>query len=214
LEERVDGTATEAAEARKQSLEANERIISQLTALEQRLSALDDQLSLFKHTIDGAAKREQEIASSLEAINGRIADDKTRVDELFPRLALGEKANKDLGVLISLCVTRIKTVNVNAAEIARRLSDLETHVRSKTERLEERLNAADKPAQSANEIEKSIDDAATKPAEEADPVAAKAGVKDCAIIEGPRILAEAAPSETKAKQEDPSVGKPAEAHAT
>jgi predicted nucleic acid-binding Zn-ribbon protein len=181
-----------------------------LTALEQKLSALDDQLSLFKQTIDATTEREQGINSSIQDINSRIADDKTRVDELLPRLALGEKTYKDLGILISLCVNRIKTVNVNATDLARRLSDLETHVRSKAEQLGE--NIAGEAGQSADEIEKSIAGITAKPVEEAVPIAANG--KDVAILEEPATLAQASSSGANADREDRPVGSHAEQHAT
>ena len=60
------------------------------------------------------------------------------MEELFPRQALGEKALKDLGTLISFFVKRLKRVNASSTEIAMRLGDLESHFRSKVGQLEER----------------------------------------------------------------------------
>jgi chromosome segregation ATPase len=124
LEERADETATKIAGTQKQSLEENERIAARLAGLEQNLTALSDQLSLIKQTIDGATVREQDIKNSIEAIDSRIMNTQTRVDELFPRLVLGEKALKNLGTLISLFVKRLKRVNANSTEIVQRLGDL------------------------------------------------------------------------------------------
>src|SRR5438552_15211033 len=69
LEERADETATQIAGTQKQSLEENERIAARLAGLEQNLTALSDQLSLIKQTIDGVAIREQDIKNSMEAID-------------------------------------------------------------------------------------------------------------------------------------------------
>ena len=112
-----------------------------LTALsdqQQNLTALSDQLSLIKQTIDGAAIREQDIKNSVEAVSSRVLNTQTRVDELFPRLVLGEKAREDLATLIGLFVKRLKNLNANLTETAQRLSDLETEFRSKARQLEER----------------------------------------------------------------------------
>jgi chromosome segregation ATPase len=212
LEERVDASATQMAEAQKQSLEANARIVAQLAALEQSLTALSDQVSLVKQTVDGAAVREQDINNSIEAINSRIADCQTRVDGLFPRLTLGEKAHKDLGILISLCVNRIKKVNVNATEIARRLGDLESAFRSSAKPFEESAVLERKNGQSTGEIEKPIEDGTPKAAEAAVPIAAAAEGKNGG--EGSPSPAKESANEASAKGEDRSDSNRAEQHAT
>ena len=177
LEERADETATKIAGTQKQSLEANERIAARLAGLEQNLTALSDQLSLIKQTIDGATVREQDIKNSIEAIDSRIMNTQTRVDELFPRLALGEKALKDLGTLISLFVKRLKRVNANSTEIVQRLGDLESHFRLKFRQLEEPhssiLERKDGP--STSNIEDLIEAATPKAADGAIPTEANTG---------------------------------------
>ena len=138
LEERADETVTQMAGDQKQSLELTERIAAQLAGLEQNLRELSDRLSLIKQTIDGATLREQDTHNSIEAISSRVINTQQRVEELFPRQALGEKALKDLGTLIGFFVKRLKTVNASSTEIAMRLGDLESHFRSKLGQLEER----------------------------------------------------------------------------
>jgi len=91
LEQRADETATNMAGDQKQSLEQSERIAAQLAGLEQNLVELSDRLSLVKQTIDGTTLREQDTHSSIEAISSRIIATQQRVEELFPRQALGEK---------------------------------------------------------------------------------------------------------------------------
>jgi len=138
LEERADETATHLAGTQKQSLEQTERITAQLAGLEQNLMELSDRLSSIKQTIDGATLREQDTHSSIEAISSRVINTQQRVEELFPRQALGEKALKDLGTLIGFFIKRLKTVNASSTEIALRLGDLESHFRAKLGQLEER----------------------------------------------------------------------------
>jgi chromosome segregation ATPase len=138
LEQRADETATHMAGDQKQSLEHTERIAAQLAGLEQNLMELSDRLSLIKQTIDGATSREQDTHNSIEAVSSRVINTQQRVEELFPRQALGEKALKDLGTLISFFVKRLKRVNASSTEIAMRLGDLESHFRSKVGQLEER----------------------------------------------------------------------------
>src|SRR5262249_5329040 len=62
-----------------------------------------------------------------------------QVDELFPRLELGEKARTDLGTLIGLFVRQLKRVNMNSAETALRVAELE-RLRTKGTGLEQRLS--------------------------------------------------------------------------
>jgi chromosome segregation ATPase len=131
LEQRADETATHMAGNQKQSLEQTERIATQLAGLEQNLVELSDRLSLIKQTIDGATLREQDTHNSIEAIGSRVVNTQQRVEELFPRQALGEKSLKDLGTLISFFIKRLKRVNANSTEMAMRVGDLESHFRSK-----------------------------------------------------------------------------------
>jgi chromosome segregation ATPase len=201
LEEHTDATLSQIAATQKQSLEENERIAAQLVGLKQNLTALSDQqldltalsdqFSLIKQTIDGATVREQDIKNSIEAINSRILDTQTRVDELFPRLLLGEKAGKDLGTLISLFVKRIKRVNANSTELALRLSDLECRFRLKATQLGERhiLERTDRP--STSDIEDPGKDAKPKAAEGAGPIAANTDGENAGALEGPSPSEEA-----------------------
>ena len=138
LEQGADETATHITGTQKQSLEQTERIAAQLAGLEQNLMELSDRLSLIKQTIDGATLREQDTNNSIETINSRVINTQQRVEELFPRQVLGEKALKDLGTLIGFFVKRLKTMNASSTEIAMRLGDLEGHFRSKLGQLEER----------------------------------------------------------------------------
>lgn len=138
LEEHADAVDIFMAGPQKQVLERNEQIVARLTKLEQRLKAVTNELSLVEHTIDGATVRDQERNNSIEAINSRLMTTQQQVDELFPRLELGEKARTDLGTLISLFVKQLKRVNINSAETALRVADLEG-LRSKVAGLEERL---------------------------------------------------------------------------
>jgi len=77
--------------------------IAALSDQQQSLTALTDQLSSIKKTIDEANVREN-IKNSIDGISSRILDAQTRLDELLPRLALGEKAREGQGTLIGLFV--------------------------------------------------------------------------------------------------------------
>lgn len=120
-------------EPQKQLSEERDRIAARLASVEQRLSSLIDQLSLIEQTIDGANRWDQEI-------NSRLINTQRRVDELIPRLELGEKARSDLGTLVSLFIKQLKRVNINSAETAVRVAELES-LRSKVAGLEERLGS-------------------------------------------------------------------------
>jgi chromosome segregation ATPase len=226
LEEHTDATAaaaTQIAATQKQSLEENERIAAQLvgikqnlTALsdqQQNLTALSDQLSLIKQTIDEATVREQDIKNSIEAINSRVLDTQTRVDELFPRLLLGEKAGKDLATLISLFVKRLKRVNANSTELALRLSDLECRFRLKATQLEERhiLERTDRP--STSNMEDLVKDATPKAADGAGSIAAKTDGENAGVSERPPP-SEESPNEASAEGESRADNSRADQHAT
>jgi chromosome segregation ATPase len=136
VEQHAEATETYMAENQKQSLEENEQIAAQLAALKQNLKALTSELSLLKQTIDEAIVRE--VNNSIEVINSRLINTQRQVDDLLPRLVLGEKARKDLGTVINLFVKRVKKLNANATETALRLSDLENRFSSKARQIEER----------------------------------------------------------------------------
>jgi chromosome segregation ATPase len=135
LEQHAEATATYMTENQKQSLEENEQIGAQLADLKQNLKALTSELSLLKQTIDEAIVRE--FNNSIEVINSRLINTQRQVDDLLPRLVLGEKARKDLGTVINSFVKRVKKVNANATETALRLSDLENRFSSKARQIEE-----------------------------------------------------------------------------
>jgi hypothetical protein len=141
LEEHADAVDTFMTGPQKQALEANEQIAARLTKLEQKLKAVTDELSLVEQTIDGATVRDRDRNDSIEAMNSRLMNTQKKVDELFPRLELGERARIDLGTLIGLFVKQLKRVNLNSAETALRVADLES-LRSKVTGLEERLTSA------------------------------------------------------------------------
>ena len=141
LEEHADAVDTFMTGPQRQALEANEQIAARLTKLEQRLKAVTDELSLVEQTIDGATVRDRDRNDSIEAMNSRLINTQKQVDELFPRLELGERARIDLGTLIGLFVKQLKRVNLNSAETALRVADLES-LRSKVTGLEERLTSA------------------------------------------------------------------------
>ena len=185
LEQRTDETATHMAGNQKQSLEQSERIAAQLAGLEKNLMELSDRLSLIKQTIDGATLREQETHNSIEAISSRVINTQRRVEELFPRQALGEKALKDLGTLISFFVKRLKRVNASSTEIAMRLRDLESHSRSKVGQLEEHHNSIieRKDGLATSKIEDLVEGATPKAVDATIPVAANIDGKNAEGLE-------------------------------
>jgi hypothetical protein len=68
------------------------------------------------------------------------AEKKVIIRDNEAALELGEKARTDLGTLVSLFIKQLKRVNINSAETAVRVAELES-LRSKVAGLEERLNA-------------------------------------------------------------------------
>jgi chromosome segregation ATPase len=140
LEERADAVEAFMAGPQKNVLQENEQITARLRKLEQRLTALADQVSLIEQTIDGTSLRDQERNNSLEAINSRLVSTQQQVDDLLPRLERGDKAREDLGGLIGLFVKQLKRVNMHSTETAARVAELES-LRSKVSGLEKRLSA-------------------------------------------------------------------------
>ena len=139
LEEYADAIEAFMAGPQKQVLKQNEEIDTRLRKLEQRLTALTNELSLVEQTIDGEGRRDNGRNKSIEDINHRLVNTQKQVDELFPRLELGEKARTDLGTLIGLFVRQLKRVNMNSAETALRVAELE-RLRTKGTGLEQRLS--------------------------------------------------------------------------
>jgi uncharacterized coiled-coil protein SlyX len=139
LEEYADTVEAFIAGPQKQVLKQNEEIDARLRKLEQRLTALTNELSLVEQTIDGEGRRDNGRNKSIEDINHRLVNTQKQVDELFPRLELGEKARADLGALFGLFVRQLKRVNINSAETALRVAELE-RLRTKVTGLEQRLS--------------------------------------------------------------------------
>jgi hypothetical protein len=137
LEERADSVEAFMAGPQKNVLQENEQIAARLRKLEQKLTALTDQISLIEQTIDGVNLRDQERNNSVEV---RLTSTEKQMDDLFPRFELGEKARADLGGLIGLFVKQLKRVNITSTETAVRVAELES-LRSKIARLEERLSS-------------------------------------------------------------------------
>src|SRR5262249_40618334 len=138
LEDRADAIEAFMAGPQKQILKQNEQIDARLGKFEQRLTALTDQLSVIEQTTEGVDLRDHERNKSIEGINDRLVNTQKQVDELFPRLELGEKARTDLGTLIALFVKQLKRVNINSAETAVRVAELE-RLRTQVTVLEQRL---------------------------------------------------------------------------
>jgi chromosome segregation ATPase len=209
LEQHADATATYMAGTQKQSLEENERIAGQQAALEQNLKALSDECSLFKQTI------EQEINNLFEAINSRLINTQKQMDELLPRLVLGEKARKDLGSLINLFVKRLKKANANTAEIALRLDDLESHFRSKLRQLEERHGSIfEREDCSTIKTEDLVDDATPKAADGAVPIETNTDTENAGAFERPATPVEESSNEESGEGEGRSGNGRADEHAT
>ena len=123
LEERADSVEAFMAGPQKNVLQENEQIAARLRKLEQKLTALTDQISLIEQTIDGVNLRDQERNNSVEV---RLTSTEKQMDDLFPRFELGEKARADLGGLIGLFVKQLKRVNRTSTETAVRVAELES----------------------------------------------------------------------------------------
>jgi len=141
LEEHADAVSSFMTGPQRQALEENERIDARLTKVEQKLKPLIEQISSLRQTIDEASIRDQERGRSIDFLNSRLMDTQRQADGLFSRLELGEKARADLGTLVGLFIKQLKRVNVNSAETALRVADLEG-LRSKVIGIEERLSSA------------------------------------------------------------------------
>jgi chromosome segregation ATPase len=141
LEEHADAVSSFMAGPQRHALEENERIDARVTKVEQSLKALIERLSVLKQTIDEVTAQERESGNSIESFNSRLVDAQKHADGISSRLDLGEKARADLGSLIGLFVKQLKRVNVNSAETALRVADLEG-LRSKVNGLEARLSPA------------------------------------------------------------------------
>ncbi len=77
------------------------------------------------------AIRERDIKDSIEALSSRVLTVQTRVDELLPRLVLGDKARQDLATLMSWFVSRLKKLNADFTETGLRIGDLESRFHAK-----------------------------------------------------------------------------------
>ncbi len=142
LEEHADAAAASMAESQKLALEENERTADRLEQLEQRQKvlathlerldqSLQDQLSLIRQAIADSRQLEEGHNSSIEVINTGLMNTQRQLDQLVPRLERGEKARTDIAALINLLVKRVRRANLDSAETALRVADLESNALSK-----------------------------------------------------------------------------------
>ena len=219
LEEDADAVAIFMAGPQKQALEEKQQADARLRKLEQSLKALTDQLSLIEQTIDDVTVREQESNNSIETINSHLMNTQRRVDELFPRLELGEKARADLGTLISLFVKQLKRVDINSAETVLRVADLDS-LRSKVTGLEERLSSIldrenyRSTGNSTRNINDIISDATPKVGDEVGSIETNNGSENASILERPPTSTEDAPHEPSIQGRSRSDNSSADHHPT
>lgn len=198
LEEHADAVSSFMAGPQRHALEDNERIDARLTKVEQSLKALIEQLSLLRQRIDEVTTQGREKGNSIESLNSRLMDTQKQADGLSSRLELGEKARADLGSLIGLFVKQLKRVNVNSAETALRVADLEG-LRSKVSGLEARLSSAgagDKSRPTGNLIENNNDsnsDTTLKEGDAVDLSETNNGSEDIGTFEQPMTSTKEAP---------------------
>ena len=200
LEKHTEATASQITGTQKQALEENERIAARLIGVEQKLTAvseqlsaigrtveaatlsqqenlatladqqqnmtaLSDQFSSIKQTIDKPNIPEQDIKDSIDTVSSRILHTQTRLDELLPRLVLGDKARQDQATLIGLLVKRIKKLNAKLSEVALRIGALEIRLPLKAPQLQEHhssiLEGSDRAitGKPEDQASKAVDDA-------------------------------------------------------
>jgi chromosome segregation ATPase len=200
LEEHADAVEAFIAGPQKRALEEDARTDARLTKLEQRLKALTDRLSLIEQMIDEANVRDQQRSNSIEVVNSHLMNTQKQVDELFPRLELGDKARTDLGALIGLFVKQLKRININSAETALRVAGLEG-LRSKVTGLEERLAAfldrenSRSAGNSTTNINDIIEDPAPKARDEVSSIGTNNGSENAGTLEEPPTSTEELPNE-------------------
>jgi chromosome segregation ATPase len=220
LEKHTEATADKIAGTQKQSLDENERIAARLIGLEQKLTAISDEqqhltgladrISSIKQTMDAATLGDQEnlatlsdLQQNLTALSSRAHNSQTRLDELLPRLALGDKAREGQRVLLDLLVKRIKKQNENLTEMARRLADLESRLHAKVGEAEGHrssiLERPDSPSTS-----KIVD---PKPAEAVVPAQAKTNGENAGAFGQPAKDGDLSKELSKAPSNEASVDK-------
>ena len=127
LEEHADAAANYMAGTQTQSLEEKEQTATRLAELEEHLTALGDQLSSIKQTVDGTSGREQDFKRSIDAINSSVIDTEKRVDDLMAlgdqlssiKQAVDEATGREQDVKNS-----IEAVNSSVASAHERVDDL------------------------------------------------------------------------------------------
>ncbi len=136
------------------------------------------------------------------------------MDQLLPRLVLGEKASNDLGGLINLFVKRLKKVNANTTETALRLGDLESYFRSKPRQLEERNGSIEREDCSTNKTEDLVEDATPKAADGAVPIETNTAIENAEVFKRPATPVEESSNEASGEGESRSDNGRADKHTT
>lgn len=188
--------------------------LATLSDLQQNLTALSDRFSSVKQVIDEATGRGQDIKNSIEAIGSRVRNSQTRLDELLPRLVLGDKAREGQGALLSLFVKRIKRQNASLMEMAERLADLENRFQAKAHEAEDRHTSILGRLDGAPTSK--IEDPVPKLAEGMVPAQAKTNGENAGAFERPAEGGELSKELSKAPSNEAGVDKESRAdrHAT
>jgi predicted nucleic acid-binding Zn-ribbon protein len=191
--------------------------LASLSDQQQNLTGLIDQLSSIKQTVDKTTEREQDIKNSIDAISSRVLNTQTRLNELFPRLVLGDKARHDQSTVFNLFVKRLKKFNTNLSDMGLRLSALESDFRSKAKRLDEHdssiLERADRLLEGDTELNAEDPDKDPKAADGAVAIEAKTELQNGKGSEK-SSQGEESPSEANLETEGGSAKNPADQHAT
>lgn len=180
---------------------------------QQNLKALSEQLSSIRQRVDDATVRERDIKNSMDGVSSRLLTVQTRLDELFPRLLLSDKARQDQGTLIGLFVKRAKKLNTALSEITVRIGDLENSFRAKANQFEKReapiVEASD--GRSTDKAEDQTNNA--KATEGIVPIEAKIGGQNGGLAE-PVTQAKESSDETLIDKEGVADKSHADQHAT
>jgi len=125
VEQQGNETATFVAGLQKLLSEENGRIAIQTEALQQRLIAVTDQLSLLEQMLQGVKVRGESNDNATVAINACLVDIQRQIHGLIPRLEFGEKERADLSTLHNSLAQTLNALTASSDQMAQRIGDLE-----------------------------------------------------------------------------------------
>ncbi len=141
LERRADAGEKRSSELEKSVADLEQRIISKLEGINRQLTAMAEQLSNVKVTLDSSMAAHEQTGDDLRTITGTLAAVQTHATGLSQRSDAAEANHARLSTSAESLAQSVAAIDAFSKETAQRISTLEPRVLWKIEELAMRLDS-------------------------------------------------------------------------